>query len=164
MAKLWYVISLISLTTIRPLYPAVNSTESYLLDCELWPHHAHTNGLPCQPVYKIFFSVNNIETDPTAEISHFQIRLASLATILLHEDLLVKLADSDHILAPPSVHQMQQTVDHFFSSLGQVVITAYGNKDFENAKATFEKACRLNHLRYTMLLVIWQRKYIFLLF
>lgn len=91
--------------------------------------------------------INNIETDPTAEISHFQIRLASLATILLHEDLLVKLADSDHILAPPSVHQMQQTVDHFFSNLGQVVITAYGNKDFENSKATFEKACRLNHLR-----------------
>ncbi|KAJ8924233.1 hypothetical protein NQ315_007024 [Exocentrus adspersus] len=91
--------------------------------------------------------MNNIETDPTAEISYFQIRLASLALVLLQEDILVKPVDSDHILAASSVHQMQQTAQHFFDNIGQVVITAYGVKGFETTKPAFENACSLNHLR-----------------
>lgn len=91
------------------------------------------------------FLVNNIDSDPTAEISHFQIRIASLALILLHEDLLVQ--QQDYSLAPSSVKQMQQTVDDFFQNVGPFILTAYGNKDFENARDVFEKACSLNHLR-----------------
>ncbi|KAJ8968662.1 hypothetical protein NQ314_002185, partial [Rhamnusium bicolor] len=61
--------------------------------------------------------MNTIDSDPTAEISHFQIRLGSLAMILIHEDLLIKPAESGHILASSSVQHMQQTVEHFFDSL-----------------------------------------------
>lgn len=89
--------------------------------------------------------INNIDSDPTAEISHFQIRIASLALILLHEDLLVQ--QQDYSLVPSSVKQMQQTVEDFFKNIGQFILTAYGNKDFENARGVFEKACTLNHLR-----------------
>ncbi|CAH1999640.1 unnamed protein product [Acanthoscelides obtectus] len=91
--------------------------------------------------------LNNIESDPTAEISHFQIRMASLALILLHEDLLVQPVERDQILALSSVQQMQQTADEFFTKLGHCVPTAYGHNDFENVKDVFDKACSLNHLR-----------------
>nr|CAI5847822.1 unnamed protein product [Callosobruchus analis] len=91
--------------------------------------------------------LNNIESDPSAEISHFQIRMASLALVLLHEDLLVQPVEGDHILAPSSVQQMQQTVDEFFTKLGHCVPTAYGHNDFENVKAVFDKACTRSHLR-----------------
>ncbi|CAG9820878.1 unnamed protein product [Phaedon cochleariae] len=91
--------------------------------------------------------LNNLDSDPTAEISHFQIRFASLALILLHEDLLIQPVESGQLLVSSSVHQMQQTVEKFFSNLGHFVLTAYGNKDFENAKDIFNKACSLNHLR-----------------
>ncbi|KAG5882217.1 hypothetical protein JTB14_024728 [Gonioctena quinquepunctata] len=90
---------------------------------------------------------NNIDSDPSAEISHFQIRLASLALVLLHEDLLIQPVESDQILVLSSVQQMQQTSHEFFDNLGHFVLTAYGNKDFDNAKEVFNKACSLNHLR-----------------
>ncbi|XP_025831922.1 autophagy-related protein 2 homolog B isoform X2 [Agrilus planipennis] len=91
--------------------------------------------------------VNNIETDPSAEISHFQIRLASFAMVLLHEDILALPVGVDQILAPSSVQQMQNTAESFFRNLGLFAINGYGNKDFQNAKGTFEKACKFNHLR-----------------
>ncbi|KAJ8967898.1 hypothetical protein NQ317_015420 [Molorchus minor] len=92
-------------------------------------------------------SVTEQNSDPTAEISHFQIRLSSLAVLLLHEDLLVNSPDSHQILAPSSVHQMQQTAEGFFNKMGHFVFSAYGNKDFENAKTAFENACDMNHIR-----------------
>lgn len=42
---------------------------------------------------------------------------------------------------------MKHIAQTFFDSLGPFGITGYGNKDFENAKEAFEKACQLNHIR-----------------
>ncbi|KAF5283909.1 hypothetical protein FQA39_LY04729 [Lamprigera yunnana] len=86
--------------------------------------------------------VSNIDSDPTAEISHFKITIASLALVILHEDILTLSADHDQMLLTSSVWQMQNTSESFFSNLG-----IFGNKDFESAKSQFEKACSLNHLR-----------------
>lgn len=89
----------------------------------------------------------NIETDPTAEISRFQIRLASLALVILHEDLLAISSDTQTLI-PSSVQQMQNTATSFFNNLGLFAITSYGSKDFNIARSVFEKACKLNHMRF----------------
>ncbi|XP_072387744.1 autophagy-related protein 2 homolog A isoform X1 [Diabrotica undecimpunctata] len=90
---------------------------------------------------------NNVDSDPTAEISNFQIRIASVAVILLLEDLLFQPVERDQILAPSSVQKMQQVVDDFFGKLGQFSFAAYGNKDFENAREAFNNACSRNNLK-----------------
>lgn len=92
--------------------------------------------------------MSNAEIDPTAEITRFQIRLASLAVVLLHEDLLSVATGTNHVLVPSSVTQMKHTAETFFRNLGLFAVTGYGNKDFEKAKIVFEKACQLNHLRF----------------
>lgn len=90
---------------------------------------------------------SNTDLDPTAEITHFQIRLASLAIVLLHEDLLSVSSGREHLLVPSSVTQMKHTAEMFFTNLGLFAVSGYGNKDFEKAKDVFEKACQLNHIR-----------------
>lgn len=89
----------------------------------------------------------NLESDPTAEISHLQIRISSLAIVLVHEDLLFRATDGDHILSLASVQQMQQSANDFFTKLGNYVPNAFGNKDFELGESVFNEACNLNHLR-----------------
>ncbi|GJQ70529.1 Atg2, partial [Trypoxylus dichotomus] len=89
--------------------------------------------------------MSTIESDPTAEISHFQVRIASLALILLHEDLLTYSTDNTQTVISASVQQMQNTAKQFFDNLP--FVTCSGNKDFENVKLLFGIACRLNHLR-----------------
>ncbi|KAI4468685.1 autophagy-related 2 isoform a [Holotrichia oblita] len=89
--------------------------------------------------------MSTIESDPTAEISHFQVRIASLALILLHEDLLTYSTDNMQSVVPASVQQMQNTAKFFFDNLP--FVTGYGNKDFESVRPLFDKACRLSHLR-----------------
>lgn len=97
----------------------------------------------------MFFNLAaNIDSDPTAEISHFQIRLSSLAIIIVHEDLLFRATDGDdHILSLPSVQQMQQASKDFFTKLRSYVPHAFGNKDFEISGSIFDEACNLNHIR-----------------
>lgn len=102
------------------------------------PHRAHrrsSDKMPC------------LDIDPTAEITHFQIRLASLAVVLLHEDLLTLSTGPEATLVLSSIAQMRHTAETFFDNLGPFGITGYGNKDFENAREIFEKACQLNHIR-----------------
>lgn len=89
--------------------------------------------------------MSTIESDPTAEISHFQVRIASLALVLLHEDLLTYSTDNMQSVVPASVQQMQNTAKFFFDNLP--FVTGYGNKDFESVRLLFDKACRLSHLR-----------------
>lgn len=102
------------------------------------PHRAHrrsSDKMPC------------LDIDPTAEITHFQIRLASLAIVLLHEDLLTLSTGAEATLVPSSVKHMKHTAETFFENLGPFGIAGYGNKDFENAREMFERACQLNHIR-----------------
>lgn len=93
------------------------------------------------------FVVSNIDSDPTAEISHFQIRIASVAAVLLHEDILTVSTEEDHILMPSSVQQMRNKATSFFESLGNFNFIGFTGKDFDNCKVAFEKACQLSHIR-----------------
>lgn len=91
------------------------------------------------------FAVNTIESDPTAEISHFQIRIASFALILLHEDMLTYSTDNTQTVVLASVQQMQNTAKYFFDNTP--FVTGSGNRSFENVRSLFDKACRQSHLR-----------------
>ncbi|KAF5280262.1 hypothetical protein FQR65_LT03070 [Abscondita terminalis] len=95
-----------------------------------------------EPSNKTRRKVSNIDSDPTAEISHFNITVTSIALVLLHEDILTLSADQEQMLLTSSVRQMQNTSESFFNNIG-----IFGNKDFEIVKIQFEKACSLNHLR-----------------
>lgn len=89
-----------------------------------------------------------LDSDPTAEVSHFHIRLSSLATVLLHDDILTLCVESDgSSLARSSVQQMKAISEDFFNELGLFAVTGYGNKDFNAAKNAFLSACQLNHIR-----------------
>lgn len=98
--------------------------------------------------YFLFILVSNMELDPTAEISYFQIRVSSLAFVLLHEDLLVRTTDlDDHILSLTSVLQMQEASREFFAKLGSYVPSSFGNKDSNLTGRIFDNSCNVNHLR-----------------
>jgi autophagy-related protein 2 len=89
-----------------------------------------------------------LDSDPTAEVSHFHIRLSSLAVVLLHDDILTLCVESDgSSLARSSVQQMKAISKDFFDELGFFAVTGYGNKDFNAAKNAFLSACQLNHIR-----------------
>ncbi|XP_063919299.1 autophagy-related protein 2 homolog B isoform X2 [Zophobas morio] len=87
--------------------------------------------------------MNKIDTDPTAEISRFEIHSASVAVVLLHEDLLTESLGAKTSLVPSSVKQMQATVSKFFDKSSAVFLA----KDFKAANAALDDACQLNHLR-----------------
>lgn len=88
-----------------------------------------------------------MDSDPTAEISHFQIRLASLAAVILHEDVMTPSTDPDFILVQSSVHQMQNKADEFFRNISSLPLVTFSGQDYENMKADFERACPLSHIR-----------------
>ncbi|GFG37838.1 hypothetical protein Cfor_03151 [Coptotermes formosanus] len=82
-----------------------------------------------------------LDSDPTAELSHFHIRLSSLAIVLLHDDILTLCVESDgSSLARSSVQQMKTVSKDFFDELGLFAVTGYGSKDFHVAKEAFLKA------------------------
>jgi autophagy-related protein 2 len=90
-----------------------------------------------------------LDSDPTAELSRFHIRLSSLAIVLLHDDILTLVVESDgSSLARSSVQQMKGISKDFFDELGLFAVTGYGSKDFQVAKEAFLKACQLNHIRH----------------
>ncbi|CAG9863843.1 unnamed protein product [Phyllotreta striolata] len=88
--------------------------------------------------------ISSVDADPSAEISHFQIRVASLAAVLLLEDVLFQPVDKTRILATSGVQKMQQIVGDFFGKLGHF---AHGCRDFRDTRETFDEACSRNHLK-----------------
>ncbi|KAL3285630.1 hypothetical protein HHI36_000162 [Cryptolaemus montrouzieri] len=87
-----------------------------------------------------------IDNDPTAEISHFRIQVASLGLILLHEDLLnLNLDGNSFVLS--SVVQMQKTAEKFFDSLKDFAFLDTAASDLDQASAFFSDRCKLNHIR-----------------
>lgn len=65
--------------------------------------------------------------------------------VLLHEDLLIESSEKPGCLAPSSVTHMQNTVSNFFSNCSEIL----SSNDFKSLNAAIDKACHLNHLRYS---------------
>lgn len=101
----------------------------------------------------LFLAGNEANLDPTAEISHFQIRVTSLALLVLHEDVLSVSADEEHTLVPASVRQMQSYAEKFFASINSLAFMGSMSRDFSSSRASFEQACSLSHLRYVSMTV-----------
>ncbi|KAL1129545.1 hypothetical protein AAG570_012490, partial [Ranatra chinensis] len=93
------------------------------------------------------------DNDLSGEVSGFHVRIASLAIVLLHEDILT-LGIETWKLTEPSVSTMRRYSETFFQQLGQFAVSGYGNKDFETAKQVFLRACELNHIRLLATAVI----------
>lgn len=95
----------------------------------------------------LIFTACNIDSDPLAEISHFQIRVASLAAVLLHEDILTISADQERSLVASSVRQMKHCAETFFEKLNWVSVFNLVSNEYEKSRSIFEEACKLNQLR-----------------
>ncbi|XP_076267231.1 autophagy-related 2 isoform X1 [Rhynchophorus ferrugineus] len=87
--------------------------------------------------------VSNLDVDPTAEISRFHVRLASLSAILLHEEFMTAHGSNEKVL----VKQIQNTADEFFNSINTNSFVGLSHDSFEEVHKLFDQSCKLNHLR-----------------
>ncbi|KAH1007770.1 hypothetical protein HUJ04_004965 [Dendroctonus ponderosae] len=85
----------------------------------------------------------NINSDPTAEISNFQIRLSSLAVILLHEDQLAHSAGNGKVI----VGQMQSLANQFFGSLTSDMFSELAADGFDELHKRLQNSCNLSQIR-----------------
>lgn len=90
---------------------------------------------------------SNIDSDPTAEISSFKIRIDAVATVLLLEDILFQPVENDIILAPSSVERMQQVVDDFFGKLQEFSLKTFEINEFHRSRELLNKACISNNIK-----------------
>ncbi|KOC64737.1 Autophagy-related protein 2 like protein B [Habropoda laboriosa] len=89
---------------------------------------------------------HSVDNSPSAETSHFHVRVSSIAVILLHEDILTTCVDGGG-LTRSSIQQMKNLADDFFKQLGLFAAGGYGNKDFDKASKILLDACHLSHIR-----------------
>lgn len=89
---------------------------------------------------------HSIDTDPSAETMQLHIQVASIALVLLHDDILATGIEG-YGLTKTSVKVMKSTAENFFENLGFFVTSGFGNKDFEKVSKLFENACQQSHLR-----------------
>ncbi|XP_031843330.1 autophagy-related 2 [Nomia melanderi] len=89
---------------------------------------------------------HSMDNGPSAETSHFHVRISSIAVILLHEDILTTCVDGGGLTCS-SIQQMKNSADEFFKQLGLFAVGGYGNKDFDKASKLLLDACHLSHIR-----------------
>lgn len=92
---------------------------------------------------------HNVDNDASAETTQFHIRVASVALILLHEDILTPCVEQLG-LTSSSVKQMKNAAKEFFRQLGTFAMGGFGSKDFDAASKLFADACRISHIRYNI--------------
>lgn len=89
-----------------------------------------------------------IDLDTNADISDFNIRIACLSLILLHEDILVECSSplAESPLSEQSVQKLKLMSDHYFTTVG-VLNIGLGANDMMNAIKLMNNACHNHHLR-----------------
>ncbi|KAE8748880.1 hypothetical protein FOCC_FOCC004474 [Frankliniella occidentalis] len=113
------------------------------------PHRQSVSSNRHKKKHKVGSSLGGSDADPSAEVSHFQIRIGSLSVILLHEDVLTLSVDLDGTsLARSSVYQMKTLANTFFDQLGLFSVSAMGGSQaFFEAREVFLQAVQRNHIR-----------------
>lgn len=86
-----------------------------------------------------------IDADPNADVSHMNIRVACLAVILLHEDILVESV-LDYPLASESVDRLRLLASTFFDTIAPLHI-GLGQDDMKKADKLMLQSCSQSHLR-----------------
>lgn len=88
-----------------------------------------------------------IERDHNAEISHYNIRVAGIYVLLLHDDVLITTTDNDLPLNESTVEKLRYKCEHFFSYACNFLNTC-SSSDVMKIGAILNKACDNNHLRF----------------
>lgn len=90
-----------------------------------------------------------IERDQNADISHYNIRIAGIYLLLLHDDILIPNSDPDNESFPlneSTVEKLRCKCEHFFNYTSNFINTC-ATSDLTKVGAIFNKACDNNHLR-----------------
>lgn len=87
-----------------------------------------------------------IERDNNAEISHFNVRVAGIYALLLHDDVLITTNDDDLPLNESTVEKLRYKCEHFFNYAYNFLNTC-SSSDVIKIGAILNKACDNNHLR-----------------
>lgn len=91
-----------------------------------------------------------IERDHQAEISHFNIRVAGIYGLLLHDDVLITTNDDDLPLNESTVEKLRYKCEHFFNYACNFLNTC-SSSDVMKIGAILNKACDNNHLRQVII-------------
>ncbi|XP_049531977.1 autophagy-related protein 2 homolog B [Anopheles darlingi] len=99
-----------------------------------------------------------IDPDANADISKFNVRVAAIALVLLHDDLLLlEGTGSDANVGSPlseaSVQQLQTKADRFFRAIGNLGFGLSAN-DIQNAGLILDSGCDTSHLRLLLAPII----------
>ncbi|XP_053671919.1 autophagy-related protein 2 homolog A [Anopheles nili] len=98
-----------------------------------------------------------IDPDANADISKFNVRVAAIAMVLLHEDILLEsssqMSDMESPLSKTSVQQLQTKADRFFRSIGNLGF-GLGANEVINAGLVLDNSCDSNHLRLLLAPII----------
>lgn len=121
------------------------SMDGSILSSSISLKNSATN-LPKQQKHR-----HSVDNSPSAETSHFHVRVSSIAVILLHEDILTTCVEGGGLTCS-SIRQMKNSADEFFKQLGMFRAGGYGNKDFDKASKVLLDACHLSHIRYLKLI------------
>jgi len=81
----------------------------------------------------------------TAQTTKISISFASLAVVLLHEDIMT--LSSAEAAVPSSVNEMREVAGNFFRHLGLFGASVKGKKDVQDVRAKLNEACTRNHHR-----------------
>ncbi|XP_076666317.1 autophagy-related 2 isoform X1 [Andrena cerasifolii] len=117
-----------------------NSMDGSISTSSISSKRSSTN-LPKQHKHR-----QSVDNSPSAETSHFHVRVSSVAVILLHEDILTTCVEGSGLTCS-SIRQMKNAADDFFKQLGLFAAGGYGNKDFDKASKLLLNACHLSHIR-----------------
>lgn len=89
-----------------------------------------------------------IERDQNADISHFNVRIAGVYVVILHDDLLVAATSRLHEapLNEASVEKLRYKNDYFFRTVSENIASC-GTSDLAKIGDILKQACDNNHLR-----------------
>lgn len=89
-----------------------------------------------------------IDADINADISALNIRVASCAIVLLHDDVLVESANASYgcPLNEESVQKLKIMADEYFSHVASLIV-GMGLNDLLKAGELLDKSCNNHHLR-----------------
>ncbi|XP_013170925.1 PREDICTED: autophagy-related protein 2 homolog A isoform X1 [Papilio xuthus] len=99
-----------------------------------------------QPRIKRNRKVPHIDGDPTAEVSHISLRMASFSCVLLHKDILVGTPMGTDYLSPASIVKMQQASREFFDNV-ESFCRSEERRENHKVNDALDKATKRNHLR-----------------
>ncbi|XP_041969393.1 autophagy-related protein 2 homolog A isoform X2 [Aricia agestis] len=93
--------------------------------------------------------VSHIDGDPTAEVSHISLRIASVSCVLLHKDVLFPTPISGRFVTVASATRLQQLSTEFFSRIQ--TFTTLDDRRLSSINKSLDAATDRDHLRFLAL-------------